>query len=61
MGLQGSNISPLDMNLLGHWFDFLALGLIQFKGTDKGIVIKMMIVLSVILNRGVVIRALAIP
>ena len=66
MRLQGFNISPIDINLLDHWFDSPALGLIQFMAADKGIVIKMMIIIVVIvlfvrLNRGVVVRALAIP
>ena len=65
MGLQVFNISPLDRNLLDHWVDSPALGLVQFNGTDKGVVIKMMItmvviVLSVRLNCRVVVRALAI-
>ena len=65
MSLQGFNISPLDVNLLDHWFDSPALGLVQFNGTDKGVVIKIMIAMVVIvlfvrLNRGVVVRANAI-
>lgn len=66
MRLQGFNISPIDINLLDHWFDSPVLGLIQFMAADKGIAIKMMIIMVVIvlfvrLNRGVVVRALAIP
>ena len=45
MRLQGFNVSPLNVNLLDHWFDSHALGLCQFKGTDKDVVIKMMIIM----------------
>ena len=66
MGLQGFNMSPLDMHLLDHWFDSPVLRLIWFKDTDQGVVIKMMIIMVAIvlvvrLNRGFVVRALAIP